>query len=313
MSRRKKIIIVICSIPAILLILYLGALAYMNTIVIEEQHISQMPDSFYGKAYEQGHLEVVEYDTTINGKSVTKNATVYLPYGYKGGADKYDVLYLMHGRGGSYRTWLGKPGSERPFKNILDNMIENRVIRPIIVVAPELSYDYGEDDDIMDGTAGEIAEDLIPLIDRRYRTYGDRNHRGMAGFSMGGSLTWHMLKDHTDCFYYYLPMSMALYYDSNGYSKTKSIRSAASIIHGIRKSGYNASDFKVYTATGENDHKALAAYMQVEDLIHHKSLFRYADDDFSEGNIMFKVWPVKWHRYTESFPYLYDGLGYMFN
>lgn len=253
----------------------------------------------------KGRLKVFSYDADLNGTKVTRKAMVYLPHGYQKSEERYDVLYLMHGRGGSYRTWLGTPGKERTFKSILDEMITAGDIRPIIVVASGLAYEYGTDEMVMEGTAREIVRDLIPHIDRTYRTLPYRDHRAMAGFSMGGSLTWHMLRDYTEYFRYYLPMSMAMYYDKGGYSEAKSLKAAASIAAGISRAGFTEDDFFVFSASGEDDHKAEASQMQVEHLISQYDLF-------NKGNMVFRMWPSRWHRYTESFPYLHEGLKLFF-
>lgn len=312
MKKYQKILITVCVIILAVLAglhMYYG---YVEKKVLDAQSIDSMPEYYELEAPEQGRMECISYKSEFRGEQVTRDAMVYLPYGYDETEGKYEVMYLMHGRGGSYKTWMGTPRKERPFKNVLDNMIAAGDINPIIVVTPGLVYDYGEDDDVMNGTADEITRYLLPEIDKQYRTYGDRDHRGMAGFSMGGSLTWHMLRDHTDCFRYYIPMSMALYYDHRGYSELKSYRSALSIIRGIKRSGYSSDDFRVYTATGYDDHKALAACMQVADLVFSDPVFKYTEDDFNKGNIMFKLWPYRWHRYTQSFPYIYDGMKHFY-
>lgn len=76
-------------------------------------------------------------------------------------------------------------------------------------------------------------------------------------------------------------MSMALYYDNHSYSEFKSLRATVSIVNGIKNSGYTAEDFFVHTETSENDHKAIAAYMQVMDLLSQDSLFKYTENDYS--------------------------------
>lgn len=76
-------------------------------------------------------------------------------------------------------------------------------------------------------------------------------------------------------------MSMALYYVNHSYSEFKSLRATVSIVNGIKNSGYTAEDFFVHTETSENDHKAIAAYMQVTDLLSQDSLFKYTENDYS--------------------------------
>lgn len=277
-----------------------------DELILDDQKIMKMPDSYTKEADRAGYVETIRYTTDFKGQIVNKKANVYIPYGYDE-SRRYNVFYLMHGRGGTYKSWLGAKG-KRQFKNVLDHMIEDKIIKPLIVVTPGLAYEYGKDDDVMNGTAHEIAKSLVPVIDSQYSTYGNRNHRCMGGFSMGGSLTWHMLKDHTNLFRYYIPMSMAYYYDRNGYAALKSQEAATSIIESLETSGYTSRDFKVYVATGSDDFKGDAAYMQMFDLTENNNIFKYTDYSYKKGNIMFKIWPHRWHRFTQSFPYIYNAL-----
>jgi len=153
-----------------------------------------------------GKIEAITYSSynyCSNPEEVTsKNAYVYLPYGYS--EDKqYNVLYLMHGIGGNENEWGMKNDSSR-VKIIMDNLIFNGDIEPFIVVTPngksgtpsagQQSYDafycFGQ----------ELRNDLIPYIESHYSTYGAYNeagydltearaHRAMAGLSMGGMQT----------------------------------------------------------------------------------------------------------------------------
>lgn len=283
---------------------------------------SKPPKGYKEKLAKAYRFTDKDKDGNNSGISLTKHATVYLPYAYNP-EEKYDIVYLVHGRGGDYQTWLGTPDEPRPLKNILDNMILNCDINPVIVVCPELTYAYGLDDRIMDGMSHEISHELMTAVESQYRTYADepdaggfensRDHRCMAGFSMGGSVTWHILKDHPGYFRYYMPMSMALYFDRNGYSKSKNDMAVKALEKNIKKAGYTRDDIVVYAATGTEDHKAEAIANQVFALADDTKLFNYSlDNRLGKGNIVFRLWPDRWHRYTESFPYIYDGLKQFF-
>ena len=47
-----------------------------------------------------------------------------------------------------------------------------------------------------------MVKDLIPMIDSTYRTIPDREHRAMAGLSMGGMQTFQIGLKHLDLFSY---------------------------------------------------------------------------------------------------------------
>ena len=155
---------------------------------------------------ECGTIETITYKTYDyfgDGAEIKKQANVYLPYGYDE-EKKYNVLYLMHGIGGNENEW-GMTGSASKVKCMMDNLIYNGDIEPFIVVTPNgrsgadfantnsdynSFYEFGK----------ELRNDLIPYIESHYATYGqsgekdydmkaDREHRAMAGLSMGGMQT----------------------------------------------------------------------------------------------------------------------------
>ncbi len=158
------------------------------------------------RVIECGTIEKISYTTYDyygDGSEIEKYANVYLPYGYDE-EKKYNVLYLMHGIGGDENEW-GMTGSASKVKIIMDNLIYNGDIEPFIVVTPNgrsgadfantnadynSFYEFGK----------ELRNDLIPYIESHYATYGqygeedydmkaDREHRAMAGLSMGGMQT----------------------------------------------------------------------------------------------------------------------------
>ena len=150
-----------------------------------------------------GTVEEIVYDTkayATDERIVKKTAYVYLPYGYS--KDKqYNILYLMHGTGDDEKYWL----KTNPYnKTMLDNMIADRDIEPLIVVTPTF---YVEDDcaDDLDqltySFAKELRNDLMPEIESAYSTYAksaddkgffqSRDHRAFAGLSRGAVTMYH--------------------------------------------------------------------------------------------------------------------------
>ena len=71
-----------------------------------------------------------------------KHALVYLPAGYDEGNEVYNILYFMHGGGGSPELYF-TAGGQSSLSNLLDHMIEDGLIEPLIVVAPSF---YPPDD-----------------------------------------------------------------------------------------------------------------------------------------------------------------------
>lgn len=117
-------------------------------------------------------------DDQAAGSEMSYN--VYLPHGYNpNGTTRYPVLYLLHGSGGNATSW------ER-FWPILDTMIEEGTIPPSIAIAPITGNSYWVDSAKFGAVESAVIEDLIPLVDNRYKTIASREGRALVGFSMGG-------------------------------------------------------------------------------------------------------------------------------
>ncbi|MEO6732144.1 MAG: alpha/beta hydrolase-fold protein [Ferruginibacter sp.] len=132
---------------------------------------------------------------TITYKSKTvdtlRRTLIYTPPGYSK-KNKYPVLYLLHGIGGDEKEWLngGKP------QVILDNLYADGKIEPMIVVMPN---GRAMKDDRAGGNImaqdkvqafatfeKDLLSDLIPFIEKKYPVLTDREHKAIAGLSMGG-------------------------------------------------------------------------------------------------------------------------------
>ena len=176
---------------------------------------------------EAGTIESVSYtsyDYFGDGAPVTKEANVYLPYGYSSDR-KYNVLYLMHGIGGDENEW-GMTGNASEVKRMMDNLIYNGDIEPFIVVTPNgrSSSNHaasGSDFNSFYVFGQELRNDLIPFIEKTYSTYAEydengydlsatREHRAMAGLSMGGMQTINIgIGECVDLFGYFGAFSAA--------------------------------------------------------------------------------------------------------
>lgn len=105
---------------------------------------------------------------------------VYLPDGYEEASLRYPVLYLLHGNGGSAQSWT-KQGN---IQTTLDALIGKKEIPPAIVVMPDAGTSWFVDRKEKMQTA--FLADLMPDVEREYRTITSREGRVIAGFSMGG-------------------------------------------------------------------------------------------------------------------------------
>jgi enterochelin esterase-like enzyme len=136
-----------------------------------------------------------------------RRAFVYTPPGYdRNPSVKYPVLYLLHGGGEDETCWpaQGRVGQ------ILDNLIAEQKARPMLVVMDSgVARRPGEPDapfrSSADGSRYATLDDvfmteLIPMIDQTFRTIADREHRALAGLSLGGAQAFAIGFRHFDQF-----------------------------------------------------------------------------------------------------------------
>ncbi len=156
-----------------------------------------------------GDLEKVWYESP--SLEMTRRMYVYTPAGYDDSNRKYPVFYLLHGAGGDEDAW----SSMGRACQIMDNLIAAGKAEPMIVVmtngnanqaAARVDYPVARDQGGMRGfgSAGlfekSILDDVIPYIDSHYRTSTNREHRAIAGLSMGGAQTTYAALNHIDQF-----------------------------------------------------------------------------------------------------------------
>ena len=147
---------------------------------------------------EHGKLERVDYDSKTVG--VKRWMQVYTPPAYSKD-QKYPVLYLLHGIGGNEREEWAKGGVPHL---ILDNLIADKKIEPMIVVLPNGNATTNTASGGQGGARGgrgggfgdltgwgkpfenDLIKDIIPFIEANYSVKADRENRALAGLSMGG-------------------------------------------------------------------------------------------------------------------------------
>ena len=178
---------------------YFGVSKDMSGIEIPEQGV----DYYLVKDVPHGQVRSVWYQSTITGD--WRRCFVYTPPDYDvDSARRYPVLYLQHGSGEDETGWIAQGHANF----ILDNLIAEKKAVPMIIVmdkgyATRLGQPApsAQPPTVVNGAirvpagAGENAfadvliKDVIPMIDRTFRTLSDRENRAMAGLSMGGNQT----------------------------------------------------------------------------------------------------------------------------
>jgi enterochelin esterase-like enzyme len=168
-------------------------------------------DFYDVKDVPHGEVRALWYHSRVTG--APRRAFVYTPPGYDAEPGRhYPVLYLQHGAGEDERGWTAQGRANF----VLDNLIAAGKTKPMIVVmdngyatkptpppapteggtrpaAPRFDFRGFEE---------VFLNELIPKVDATYRTVADRDHRAMAGLSMGGMQTLQIAPNHLDTFSY---------------------------------------------------------------------------------------------------------------
>jgi enterochelin esterase family protein len=169
----------------------------------------EVPDpelDFYSqKDVPHGDVRICSYTSKVTGAA--RRVFVYTPPGYdEQPARRYPVLYLQHGAGESERGW-----TEQGKANwILDNLIAAGRAEPMLVVM-ENGYATSKEPSAAaqsaPGNRGQadsftdlVLTDLAPFIDDKFNTLADREHRAIAGLSMGGGQAMRTGLAHLDKF-----------------------------------------------------------------------------------------------------------------
>jgi enterochelin esterase family protein len=191
---------------------FFGGGKYASAVEVPE------PGSTYYSIQDVQHGQVREvwYFSKVTG--TWRHALVYAPPGYDENVkQRYPVLYLQHGGGEDETGWIRQGHAN----NILDNLIASGKAKPMLIVmaygyarragaeAPDLTgKPFGSPEfrqmlqEMMSTFEADVTEALIPFVDKTFRTIPDRDHRAMAGLSMGGMQTYHITLSHLDTFSY---------------------------------------------------------------------------------------------------------------
>ena len=205
---------------------------YLSMLLVDGERTEN-----YKSANKRGTVSHPWYDSKILG--INRRLTVYTPYGYETNPKaKYPVLYLLHGAGGDEEAWISMGRTAQ----ILDNLIAKGLAKPMIVVMPngnpnqQAAQTFGLPTTENDWRNPEnrnlyvksLVEEIVPFIEKNYRTVAKKSHRAIAGLSMGGGHTIAASGMYPDTFDYICPLSMGAH---------KSDELSAQL-QGIKKAGY---------------------------------------------------------------------------
>ena len=149
-------------------------------------------DLFEVQDVPHGEVRQINYFSKVDNE--WRPLFVYTPAGYNEGTDRYPVVYIQHGGGEDHRGWV----QQGRMANILDNLIANGKAVPMIVVSANSNIQTR-------GTGGpaysqqgmqpfrtEMVENIVPFVDKTYRTKAEPKYRAMCGLSMGGGQSFYV-------------------------------------------------------------------------------------------------------------------------
>ncbi|WP_026308862.1 esterase [Spirosoma spitsbergense] len=176
------------------------------------------------KMVPHGEVREVWYPSSTLG--MMRRMHVYTPPGYDKGNAKYPVFYLLHGAGDDDSGWnsIGRAGF------IIDNLIAAGKARPMVVVMPNGSMPLPPQtgmpnaqtmNQMRDLFSSELLKDVMPMVEKTYRTLNKPEDRALAGLSMGGFQTLDVTMTHPELFDYVGVFSSGFFGPSIDEAETK--------------------------------------------------------------------------------------------
>ena len=238
----------------------------------QTEYISAVPEAYFSASGHPGQVVEITYGsrdyTDAAEPAIQKTAYVYLPYGYDetDPETRYDILYLMHG-------WTMTAGdffdaAQSGIVPMLDHMIENGDIPPVIVVcatfdAQNQSQSFSRSVEELSVFHRDLRENLIPYVESRYHTYAEdvteeglqasRAHRAFGGFSLGAVTTWYQFIYNLDFIQYFLPMSGDCWIMGTYGGLYQPVETVDYLERVVSDGGWSGDDFYIYQGIGTSD------------------------------------------------------------
>ena len=183
-----------------------------------------------------GEIRLLRYNSKSNG--VIRELNIYTPPGYDDDPQRrFPVVYLLHGANNDHYSWYRYGRANDILDNLLaegDHQTFNR--RHAFGLRRRLSADGRRGPRGARGGTGDlyeqdILEDIIPMVDAKYRTIADRKHRAIVGFSMGGGQSSRIGLGHLDTFSHIGVFSAGL----SGNAETEPLKALAADVAATNK------------------------------------------------------------------------------
>jgi len=261
-------------------------------------------NSYFDSCSQQGKVT----KETYNGIRGNKTLYVYTPYNYDP-SKKYNIFYLMHGGNENENKLFFD--NDTMIQNMLDHMIMNGELEPLIVVTPTFNGNGSSAQNFYE----ELRQSVIPFVESKYSTYAEdttaegmkasRMHRAYGGFSMGAVSTWAVFKNDLDIVGYFMPLSGDHWGPNSADGKAQDLADA------VHKFGFTPRQYFIFAATGTKDMAQPNIGPQIEAM---KKLdeFRFTSD-FSKGNFYYFEAQGNDHWWAHVRHYVYNALPYFFH
>lgn len=307
MKRRVGVILVAGAIFVMIFIVYRSS---QRTVEISSRESETMVSTSRGNTADQSHgsLEIFTYTTNFEGQLFEKEAQVYLPPNYLENANqRYNILYLLHGYSMDYDQFLSdrETGEPSGIKELLDTLILDETIDPLIVVSPtyypnrSLIPDTWREDDPLNlrFATEELPNDLMPAVESTYRTYAEttgvedledsREHRAFGGFSMGAITTWYVFEHQLQLFSEFLPMAGDSWTIAPNGGAGFPEETATALAQSIEEANLEDKTFRIQATVGSSD----STHYQMDTMI----AAMQEQDIFTEENLSYTLDPQGGH------------------
>lgn len=360
--KKKRLVTILLAVFGIAFFVCIGCLIYCGVMTsytkyTDDGTFEPVPAEYRKKAGHQGKIVSFTYQTSTYYREETwpnsnvdaktfasyaeredqeleKRVYVYLPYGYdETDGRMYDVLYHMHGTTCDGTTLIKGEGKDSETKRLLDHMIENGDMEPVIVVFPTwyngLDLDEKDPDFLISHFGTELRRDIMPAVERQFHTYAglkedmteeqmaqafeeSRMHRAVSGYSRGGVLTWNLFANMQDCFQWYVPMSGDYLCELFLATEESCTVKTEMLMEKLDAQGYGKGDFFVYSTVGALDFAYRGVHMQFHSMLRQPEYFQYGKNT-KEGNFYLCTAPKVWHGDTMAPMFFYNALQVIFH
>ncbi|GAB3967913.1 alpha/beta hydrolase-fold protein [Spirosoma terrae] len=238
------------------------------------------------------HGEVREVWYQSQSLGMMRRMHVYTPPGYEKGTTKYPVFYLLHGAGDDDSGWnsIGRAGF------ILDNLLAANKAKPMIVVMPNgsmpMNLTPGSNmnqvmSDMRTRFSNELLKDVMPTVEKTYRTLTNRENRAIAGLSMGGFQTLDVTLSHPELFNYVGVFSSGFFGNTIDEADTKYAKA-------LQDPSFNKNKKVFWIEIGKDDFVMDANKKTIALLDKHKIKYQYKETDGGH------TW-VNWRQYLHEY------------